>query len=118
MAGVSVADRIEAVKLRVRSACARAGRKSEDVHVLAVSKFQSLHQVRNAFDEGLRDFAENYVQEAFKKQEQLENLPVRWHFIGRIQSNKIKSLIGKFAAIHSVDRLSTLQALEKNCVAK
>jgi pyridoxal phosphate enzyme (YggS family) len=113
MDGQSVAERVKHLHERVRAACDRAGRDVNDVHILAVSKFHSLHRVREAYHEGLRDFAENYAQEALTKIEQLENLPVHWHFIGRIQSNKVKFLAGRFAAIHSVDRLSVARELDR-----
>lgn len=114
MAGLSVADRLKKLDMRVRAACEACGRDPASVNVLAVSKLQPLNAVREAYDCGLRDFAENYVQEAVEKLGQLESLPVRWHFIGRIQSNKAKALGGgRFAVIHSVDRESIAEALNK-----
>lgn len=113
MAGTSVAERLGNLKGRVLQACKACGRDPSTVRLLAVSKFQDLHKIREAHREGQRDFAENYVQEALEKIEQLHNLPADWHFIGRIQSNKVKSLIDRFAYIHSVDRLSIAEALNR-----
>lgn len=111
MAGTSVASRLQKINERVAAACARAGRRREDVRILAVSKAQPVAKIREAFAAGQKFFAENYVQEAVEKLEQLVNLPAEWHFIGRIQTNKIKFLTGKFAAIHSVDRVEVALAL-------
>lgn len=104
MVGMSVAENLKKIESRIQNACARAGRDRSGVKLLAVSKLHGLEKIRAAYDCGLRDFAENYAQEAFRKQEQLYSLPVRWHFIGRIQSNKAKLLAGRFELIHSVDR--------------
>jgi pyridoxal phosphate enzyme (YggS family) len=117
MAGESVAERLQNLNSRVLETCRRSGRAPESVRVLAVSKAQSLAKIRSAYDSGQREFAENYAQEAVEKLEQLANLPVQWHFIGRIQSNKVKFLAGRFWAIHSVDRYSIAQALDKQCEA-
>lgn len=116
MVGLSVSHRLDAIRERMDKACIRAGRKPESVNLLAVSKFQSLHKIREAYDHGQRHFAENYVQEALMKIEQLESLSIQWHFIGRIQSNKVKFLPGKFDFIHSVDRASTADALNRQVI--
>lgn len=113
MAGTSVADRLQKVKKKIAEACVACGRAPKSVNLLAVSKLHSRHAIREAYDEGQKDFAENYVQEAVEKLDQLESLPVRWHFIGRLQTNKIKYIGGRFAAIHSVDRVSVADGLER-----
>jgi hypothetical protein len=114
MDGSSVGARLKNLRLRVQEACVASGRAPESVRILAVSKLHSRAAIRAAYDEGQRDFAENYVQEAVDKLDQLASLPVRWHFIGRIQSNKVKFLGGRrFAAIHSVDRVSVAEALNR-----
>lgn len=113
MVGLSVGDRLDLVREKILKACVRAGRKTDSVNLLAVSKLQDIHKIREAYENGQRHFAENYVQEALPKIEQLQNLPVHWHFIGRIQSNKVKFLPGNFAMIHSVDRASTADALNR-----
>jgi pyridoxal phosphate enzyme (YggS family) len=110
---MSVSERLEQLNARIAAACARAGRPRESVRLLAVSKLQSLAKIREAYDCGQKYFGENYVQEALGKLEQLASLPAEWHFIGRIQSNKVKQIAGRFALIHSVDRASILEALAK-----
>lgn len=99
-----VAQNLRKIEERIESACRRAGRQREDVLLIGVSKLQPLEKIREAHNAGLRDFAENYMQEALEKQDELLALNLRWHFIGRIQSKKAKALAGKFALIHSVDR--------------
>lgn len=115
---MSVGDRLNKINQRIENACKKAGRDPRSVRLLAVSKLQSLAKIREAFECGQRDFAENYFQEASTKQNQLANLPIDWHFVGRIQSNKAKLLAGKFKLIHSVDRLSVIDALAKSNIAQ
>jgi len=104
MDGMSVAQQLIKIEKRVAGACARANREPASVKLLAVSKLQPLSKILEAYEAGQRDFAENYAQEALEKQQQLLHLPdLRWHFIGRIQSNKAKLLAGRFALIHSVE---------------
>lgn len=81
--------------------------------LLAVSKTQPAEAIREAFDAGLRDFGENYLQEALEKQADLADLPLRWHFIGPIQSNKTKAIAEHFDWVHSVDRLKIAQRLSE-----
>lgn len=118
MAGQSVGDRHKKVKEQIQAACLRAGRTPESVHLLAVSKLQSPTKIRQAHQSGQQDFAENYVQEAQEKMISLAECSLRWHFIGRIQSNKLKLLSGKFYAIHSVDRVSLIQPLNAWCASQ
>lgn len=113
MAGTSVAERLQILKVRIDQACVKACRAPDSVRLLAVSKLQSGQKIRAALNAGQSDFAENYIQEALLKQTELVDLPLHWHFIGRIQSNKVKRLVGKFSVIHSVDRLSIAEALNR-----
>jgi pyridoxal phosphate enzyme (YggS family) len=81
--------------------------------ILAVSKFQPVEKIRELYGQGQRLFAENYAQEALEKQEQLQDLQIQWHFIGRLQKNKVKFVVGKFELIHSVDSLELAQAIDR-----
>lgn len=83
--------------------------------LLAVSKLQSAQQIENLWEQGQRDFAENYVQEALDKQLRWNEKrhPIHWHFIGHLQTNKVKQVIHKFSLIHSVDSLKLARALAK-----
>jgi len=81
------------------------------IGLLAVSKTQPATAIRSAFASGQHDFGENYLQEALAKQAELADLPLIWHFIGPIQSNKTRAIAEHFAWVHSVDRLKVAQRL-------
>lgn len=83
----------------------------QKVSLLAVSKAQSAEAIREAYLMGQTQFGENYLQEALEKQSQLSDLPIEWHFIGPIQSNKTQLIAQNFAWVHSVDRLKIAQRL-------
>jgi pyridoxal phosphate enzyme (YggS family) len=86
-------------------AAARAGRNAQSVTLLAVTKAQPPEVVRAAAGCGLLDFGESYLQEALAKLDALRDLPLTWHFVGRIQSNKTRPIAERFAWVHAVDRL-------------
>lgn len=86
--------------------------------VVAVSKLQPIEKMRELYAQGQRDFAENYVQEALPKIDVLSTLDIRWHFIGRLQRNKVKFVVGPFHLIHSVDSLSLAQEIHKSASEK
>jgi len=89
-------------------------RTRESLKILAVSKLQPNEKVRKLHALGHHYFAENYVQEALQKQEALKDLQIEWHFIGSLQKNKIKMVVGKFALIHSVDSLELARAISNH----
>jgi len=107
----TIANNIAKVAARIREAAQAVARNPGEVHLLAVSKTQSAEAIRQASDAGLRDFGENYLQEALQKQTELAELPLTWHFIGPIQSNKTKQIAEHFDWVHSVDRLKIAQRL-------
>lgn len=80
-------------------------------NLLAVSKRQPTEKIEALYNEGQRDFAENYMQEALEKIEKLKNLSIQWHLIGPLQKNKVKFLKKNFAYIHSVDSLELAQKI-------
>ncbi len=81
--------------------------------ILAVSKKQPAEKIRKLFELGLNDFGENYLQEALLKKEELKDLPIRWHYIGQIQTKKIKDIVGNFQLIQTVCRLEELQKMQE-----
>lgn len=85
--------------------------QSSDVILLAVSKAQPAEKLREAFAAGQTQFGENYLQEALNKQIELSDLPIEWHFIGPIQSNKTQPIAQHFSWVHGVDRLKIAQRL-------
>ncbi|NWC93575.1 MULTISPECIES: YggS family pyridoxal phosphate-dependent enzyme [unclassified Pseudomonas] len=109
----TIADNIGLVSERIRAAAQAAQRDADSVHLLAVSKTKPADAVREAYAAGMRDFGENYLQEALGKQAELTDLPLSWHFIGPIQSNKTRAIAENFAWVHSVDRLKIAQRLSE-----
>ncbi|MDR9863754.1 MULTISPECIES: YggS family pyridoxal phosphate-dependent enzyme [Pseudomonas] len=109
----TIADNIQLVSSRIQAATAAAGRTENSVQLLAVSKTKPTEALREAYAAGLRDFGENYLQEALGKQLELADLPLIWHFIGPIQSNKTRAIAEHFDWVHSVDRLKIAQRLSE-----
>jgi pyridoxal phosphate enzyme (YggS family) len=109
----TIADNIAQVSSRIHAAALAAKRDTDSVQLLAVSKTKPAEALREAYAAGLRDFGENYLQEALSKQLELADLPLIWHFIGPIQSNKTRAIAEHFAWVHSVDRLKIAQRLSE-----
>ncbi len=107
-----LSTRWQALQGAIASACERAGRKPEEVAVVAVSKGVPPQHIAEAHTLGIRDFGENYWQEARQKLDALPN-DIRWHFIGHLQTNKTKYVVGRFALIQSLDRPELLQEIQK-----
>lgn len=109
----TIADNIGLVSQRIRAAADAVQRDASSIHLLAVSKTKPARAVRDAYAAGQREFGENYLQEALGKQAELTDLPLSWHFIGPIQSNKTRAIAENFAWVHSVDRLKIAQRLSE-----
>jgi pyridoxal phosphate enzyme (YggS family) len=107
----SIVSNLHHLQQQIRQSEHEFGRKEADVRVLAVSKGQCPAKIEQAFHAGLRDFGENYYQEARTKQKALINYPITWHFIGPIQSNKAKGIAEHFSWIHSLCRQDIAQRL-------
>jgi len=105
------AARLHAVQARIAHAAAAAGRTPAAVRLLAVSKTFDAVALRAMAVCGQREFGENYLQEALEKQALLRELPLIWHFIGPIQSNKTRAIAENFSWVHSVDRLKIAERL-------
>ena len=86
----------------------------EKITLVAVSKSQNFNKIIEAFDVGVLNFGENYLQEALDKKKQLEKFPIQWHFLGPIQSNKCKLIAENFSWVHSVDRIKVMKLLNDN----
>ena len=97
-------DNISKVLQRVRLSAEKSQRQTSDIVVLAVSKTRPPADIRAAYAAGLSQFGESYLQEALGKMAELGDLPLTWHFIGPIQSNKTRSIAAHFDWVHSVDR--------------
>lgn len=111
MAGSSIADRLAETNARIAAAASRAQRKAGDVKLVAVSKTKPLALIDEAARLGQHDFGENYVQEAVAKADARPDL--FWHFIGSLQTNKVRDVVGRFALIHSVDRFKLAAEIAK-----
>jgi len=108
-----IKDNLEAVRGRIASALSHAGRSQQETQLIAVSKKFPEELIRAAYLSGQKHFGENYVQEATNKIDKLSDLPLEWHFIGPIQSNKTGQIATKFDWVHSVDRLKIAQRLSE-----
>lgn len=113
---MTMQQRIEHVRARIAAAAARCGRAPDEVQVIAVTKYVSLETTRQALDLGLAHIGENRWQDVQPKWEALHERGT-WHFIGHLQTNKVKDVVGKFAYIHSLDRLSLAKEIEKKAAA-
>ena len=102
---------IAAVKVRIETSMADAGRDQQSLQLLAVSKTRDEKYIKSAFSLGLNAFGENYLQEAVNKIQTLESLGAEWHFIGPLQSNKTKPVAENFSWVHTVDRLKIAKRL-------
>lgn len=104
---------LENVRQRLATACNLAQRDAAGITLVAVSKKHPAQSIRQLYALGQADFGENLLQEAIKKQEELADLDICWHFIGTVQSNKTREIAARFAWVHSVDREKILRRLSE-----
>lgn len=109
----AIAANLAGVLARIRDAECRYGRPAGSVDLVAVSKLHPAEAIRAAFAAGQRAFGENYVQEALAKQAALSDLPIEWHFIGPLQSNKTRAIAEHFHWLHSLEREKVAQRLSQ-----
>lgn len=98
---------------KISNAARESGRKATDVKLVVVTKTWPVDVVKKCAELGIKSFGENYVQEAILKQDELTHLNLDWHFVGSLQSKKIKDLVGRFSLIHSLDRLKVAEEISK-----
>ena len=110
---LEIETNLQSIWLRMAQACEAAGRDPASVRLLAVSKTFAAHAVAQAHAAGQCDFGENYIQEGVEKIQALTHLPLVWHCIGPIQSNKTRLVAEHFDWVHSVDRLKIAQRLSE-----
>ncbi len=110
-----IAENIRSVEQRIQAACARAGRRRDEVTLICVTKTMPVTDLQEAYDEGQRNFGENRVQEITEKYPLLPD-DIRWHMIGHLQRNKVKYLIDRVVMIHSVDSASLARTISKEAV--
>ncbi len=109
---MTIAERLGQVQAEIRAAAIKAGRNPDEVRLVAVSKTRPAGDLLQCYQAGQRIFGENYVQELSAKAGELHE-PVEWHFIGHLQSNKVKYIAGLVSMIHSVDRLSLAEEINR-----
>lgn len=105
------------VEQRIQAACQRSGRRREDVRIIVVTKYVDTSSVGEIIRCGLTHIGENRVQDALPKYQAYRE-QATWHFIGHLQTNKVKEVIGRFHYIHSLDRFSLAEEIEKRAAAK
>ena len=109
---MTIATNLNQVQGRIVAAAQSAGREPHSVRLVAVSKTRPADDVRQAYRAGQVVFGENYVQELVEKAAEISE-PVEWHFIGHLQSNKVRQIAGVVTMIHSVDRLSLAVEIDR-----
>jgi PLP dependent protein len=109
----SIAERIKEVRYEITAAASNSQRKPEDIQLIAVSKTQPIAAIEAAYAINQHHFGESYLQESVDKIEHLAHLPLVWHFIGPIQSNKTRDIARYFSWVHSLDRLKVAKRLNQ-----
>jgi len=108
-----IRENLEEIRKKVNAACQRSGRNISEITLIAVSKTFSPEKIREVVDSGIGDIGESYVQELTKKYSELKAEPVRWHFVGPLQRNKVKYIVDFVHLIHSIENLKLCQEIEK-----
>lgn len=109
---MDILHRLHDIQERISRACDRSNRDPSEVRLIAVTKNVPVELVREGMECGLRRFGENYVQKALQKIHALSP-EAEWHFIGHLQSNKARHVVGRFRMVHTVDRLSLARELDR-----
>ncbi|QQK80601.1 YggS family pyridoxal phosphate-dependent enzyme [Salicibibacter cibi] len=109
---MNIKENYESIMARVSAACARAGRSSEDVIVMAVTKYVSAERVEKSIAAGVKHFGESRNDGLLEKKHAIK-APVYWHFVGRLQSRKVKEIVHECDVIHSLDRASLAKEIHK-----
>jgi pyridoxal phosphate enzyme (YggS family) len=110
-----ISENVEYIRKRIASACAKAKRDPEEITLVAVAKTFPADRIAEAVAAGIADIGENYVQEIREKREALIEHPIRWHFIGHLQTNKVKYIAPWVSCIHSVDSATLGGEISRQC---
>ena len=110
-------DNLKDVEKNIEESVKKSGRNREEVTLIAVSKTKPAEMIKELYDEGIRDFGENYVQELVEKTDKLPG-DIRWHMIGHLQTNKIKYIMDRVYMIHSVDSVHLAKAIAKEALKR
>lgn len=112
-----VCENYTKIRERIDASCKLSGRDPKSVTLIAVSKTKPVSMIRELMEIGVEDFGENHAQELVAKTEEITE-PLRWHFIGNLQTNKVKYVVGRACLIHSVNSLRLAEAISKESVKK
>ena len=110
-------ENLEQVQKNINEACERAGRNTDEVTLIAVSKTKPVEMLQEIYDCGIREFGENKVQEMCNKMETMPS-DIRWNMIGHLQTNKVKYIVGKTSLIHSVDSIRLAETIDREAEKK
>jgi len=108
-----IKENLITIEDRISAACKRSGRARDTVKLVAVSKTKPVEMITEAFNNGIREFGENKVQELCSKYEALKEADINWHLIGNLQRNKVRQVVSKATLIHSVDSLKLAEEISK-----
>ena len=109
---MNISDNISKINEKIKSAAIQAGRSHEEIKLIAVSKKKSVDLITAAFNFGLHNFGENYLQESIEKISSINSKDIDWHFIGNIQSRKSSQIAQHFSWVHTIDRAKIVNALD------
>jgi PLP dependent protein len=115
---LSVAENLKNIKEEIIEACRKTNRSPEDITIIAVTKYVSVERAKEALEAGITNLGENRSEGLLHKLEQINNNNVSWHFIGTLQSRKVRDIIDKVDYIHSLDRLSLAKEIHKRAKKK
>ncbi|MBO4902551.1 MAG: YggS family pyridoxal phosphate-dependent enzyme [Lachnospiraceae bacterium] len=110
-----IKDNLTVIENRMREAIRKGNRNADEVHLIAVSKTKPVSLIMEAYEQGIRDFGENKVQELVSKYEEMPK-DIRWHMIGHLQTNKVKYIVDKAYLIHSVDSVKLAKEISKEAL--
>lgn len=110
---MSIKNNIEAILEKIEKARQNSPNTAQDITLVAVTKFQEIEALEEIYQNGLTIFGENRVQELLTKVEPLKNLGIKWHLIGHLQTNKVRQIIDCIEMVHSLDRISLAEELDK-----
>ncbi len=115
---MNVTENLSVIQGKIEQACARSGRHSEDIRIIAVTKYVSEERTKEALEAGIRHIGENRAEGLLNKQSHIQEQDgAVWHFIGTLQTRKVKEIIGHADYIHSLDRLSLAKEINKRSSA-
>lgn len=112
---MNVAENLQSVRTNIKQACAKSNRSPDDITIIAVTKYVTIDRTEEALTAGVKNIGENRLEGFQEKYDQLQD-QAKWHFIGTLQSRKVKDVIDKVDVIHSLDRLSLANEIQKRAI--